>query len=290
MNTFINASVVGRMALAHLYESTIMLPLVTRDWENDFVNGVGDTITIRKPATFTAQDYNGSTISAQTITESSTTLVLNKHKDVSVRVTSKELALNIEDFSTQVVAPALEAISQAVDRDILACRDQITQAVGQFPTTQWEDPKVLIDARTVLSSSPNNVPLTDRYVVVGPRMSGEWLKNDLFNRVDASGDTVALREGSLGTRKFGFTPYESQNVLDNEGIAFHRTAITFASRPLPVPQGTVDSAITTYKGLGIRTVFGYDMNLKATIMSLDLLYGVKAIAPERAVILDGNPT
>lgn len=290
MNTFINASVVGRMALAHLYENTVMLPLVNRDWENDFVTGVGDTITIRTPAVLTASDYNGSTISAQTITETSQTLVMDKHKDVSVRVTSKELALNIVDFSSQVVAPAMEAISQAVDADLLALRSSVSQAVGQTPFTHWNDIKTLIDARTTLSRSPNNVPLEGRVVVVGPEMAGEWLKNDLVNRADASGDTVALQTASLGTRKFGFTPYESQNVTDNEGVAFHPSAFTFASRPLPVPQGTVDAAITNYKGLGLRTVFGYDMNLKSIIMSIDIIYGCKATAANRAVIIDGVPS
>lgn len=48
-----------------------------------------------------------------------TTVKLDRWRDFSVDVTSKELTLDIRDFSVQVVTPAMQAIAQAVDSDVL---------------------------------------------------------------------------------------------------------------------------------------------------------------------------
>lgn len=288
-NTFITSSVVAQAALAHLYNNTVMLPLTWRDFENEFVPGAGATINIRKPGVFTAGAYNGSTITVQNMTETSTTLVLNKHMDVSFRVTSLDLTLSIKDFSEQLLQPALEAHAQGIDDAIIAALDAgglgSVGGAGDLGES-WNDPRVLIDARTYLSERA--VPLTDRYAVVGPRMAGEWLKDDHWQRVDASGDAEALRNASMGLRKAGFEPVESQNITTNAGYAFHKTAVAFASRPLALPKGAADASIMNYKGVGLRVVFGYDMQLKSDVCSIDVLYGVKVLDSARAVMIDGT--
>ena len=45
---------------------------------------------------------------------------MDRFRDVTVNVSSKELTLDIKDFSEQVVTPAISAIAQAVDQDLLA--------------------------------------------------------------------------------------------------------------------------------------------------------------------------
>ena len=52
-NTFITMDMIAREALMILRKNAVMASLVHRDYSNDFVAGVGDTITIRKPATST---------------------------------------------------------------------------------------------------------------------------------------------------------------------------------------------------------------------------------------------
>lgn len=288
-NTFINATAVAQAALAHLYNNTVLLPLTWRDFEKEFVPGRGATINIRKPATFTAAAYNGSTITIQNATETSVPMTLDKHMDVSFAVTSADMTLKIEDFSAQLLAPALEAHAQKIDKDIIGALDAggLGSVGGSGDLSEpWYDPKVLIDARTYLSERA--VPLTDRYAVAGPRMAGEWLKSDQWMRVDASGDSEALRNASMGLRKAGFEPVESQNITTNAGYAFHKTAIAFASRPLALPRGAADAAILDYKGVGLRVVFGYDMQLKSDVCSVDVLYGVKVLDAARAVMIDGT--
>lgn len=295
-NNLLTPDVIAEAALATLYETTVMAGLVHRDYEDTFANAVGDTITIRKPATFVAMEYNRSAgITVQDANESGIAMSLNHFADVSFAVTSEDLTLKITDFSERLLAPAMEAIAQKVDRDLLALRSDITQQVGTTAGEEWDDPRVLIAAGRVLTQK--SVPLTGRSVVVGPTMGGEWLKDDLMNRADARGDTMGLQEASLGRRAFGFDPYETNNITQptpgtgisttEVGVAFHKTAFAMAVRPLALPRGAANAAIANYKGFGLRVIYGYDMDKKQDVVSIDCLYGTKTLDPNRAVIIRG---
>lgn len=298
-NTLLTSSVIAKAALANLYETCVMAALVHRDYEPEFVPKIGTTVTIRKPTTFTAQDFDRDAgIVVQNAIETSVPIVLDKHKDVSFAVTDLDLTLKVQDFSEQFIKPAMEAIVQAIDVDVLAERANIVQTVGAANgTTQGVDgtntyddtnPRVMIDADRVLNA--RNVPPSERYVVVGPNTKAKWLGDDLFNRADERGDTAGLRDASLGARVFGFDPYMSQNVsgANEESIAFHRTAIALCMRPLALPMGAKEAAIESYKGFGIRVVKDYDVSFKQDLISLDVLYGVKTLDANRAVVITNN--
>ncbi len=297
-NTFLTPDIIARAALATLYENCVMASLVHREYENEF-RQVGDTITVRKPTTFTAEEYNRANgITVQNATETGVPLTLNHFADVSFAVTSEDLTLNILDFQTQLLNPAMEAITQKIDRDILALRDDISQEVGVVAGDNqyaWSNPRVAIDARRVLTGQ--NVPSTERYLVTGPITTSRWLGDDLFNRADARGDTIGLQEANLGRRVFGFDPYETQNIdvpaqtsgnsTTEVGIAFHRTALALAFRPLELPRGAQNAAIANYKGFGLRVVYDYDIDQKQDVVSIDCLYGTKVLDANRAVLIKG---
>lgn len=295
-NTFLTPSVIARAALATLYENTLMASLVYRDYEADFAGRVGDTITIRKPPTFVAQEYvRADGITVQDATETGIPMTLNHFADVSFAVTSEEMTLEIADFSDYLLAPAMEAIAQKIDRDLLTLRDDITLEVGQTAGELWGNPRALIAAGRVLNQQ--KVPMSQRYAVAGPVTSAEWLKDDLLNRADARGDTVGLREASIGARLFGFDAYMTNNITvpaqtsgnstTEVGVAFHRTAFALAFRPLALPRGAQNAAIANYKGFGLRVTYDYDMDLKSDVVSVDCLYGVKTIDANRAVLIKG---
>jgi hypothetical protein len=307
-NTFLTPSIIAKQALANLYETTVMSQLVHRDYEQEFVSRVGDTISVRKPAVFVAQEFNRAAgIQIQNAEEGSIPVTLNHFADVSFAVTSEELTLEIEDFNTQLLAPAMEAISQKIDRDILSLRADIVQRVGKKDAPivgvtglgihDYDKPQVAIDARRVLNQ--RNVPSGDRHLVVGPEIEAKWLSDELFHRADARGDTDGLREASLGRRTFGFDAYQTQNIKaptgtpgagqpnTEIGVAFHRTAFALVTRPLVLPQGAANAAVESYKGFGVRVVMDYDISKKQDVVSIDTLYGVKTLDPNRAVLIHG---
>jgi hypothetical protein len=225
---------------------------------------------------------------------------------VSFAVTSEDLTLNILDFGEQLLNPAMEAITQKIDRDLIAQSvADVTQEVGVVGGTNpplpganeyaWDNPRVLIDAGRVLTQ--RNVPPTNRRAVIGPITQAAWLGDDLFNRADARGDTEGLREANLGRRVFGFDPYVTQNATPPSttsgasstevGVAFHSTAIALAFRPLSLPRGAQNAAIANYKGFGLRVVYDYDIDKKQDVVSIDCLYGIKVVDPNRAVLIKG---
>ena len=65
-------------------------------------------------------------------------------------------------------------------------------------------------------------------------------------------------------------------------LVFHPDAFAFITRPLQAPAG-VESYVTTYNGISLRVVRGYDMKYKREMLSMDVLYAFKTIYPELAV-------
>ena len=47
--------------------------------------------------------------------------------------------------------------------------------------------------------------------------------------------------------------------------------------------GGASSYVTSFEGIALRVTAGYDISTKKEILSIDTLYGVKAVYPELAV-------
>lgn len=67
-----------------------------------------------------------------------------------------------------------------------------------------------------------------------------------------------------------------------QNLVFHENAFAFVTRPLSTPAG-VESYVTSYNGISLRVVRGYDMTYKKEMLSMDVLYGYKTMYPELAV-------
>ncbi|MET7772426.1 P22 phage major capsid protein family protein [Nocardia sp. NPDC005366] len=302
-NIFLTPDVLARRSLANLYELTVMLPLVYRDISSDFgPQKVGNTVNVKRPPRFEATTFDRERgIVIQDTTESKIPVVLDTIADVSVEVTSEELSLDIENFDEQILRPAMEAISQKVDRDLLALRAAITQQAGTDPygtgtDLLWENPENLIEAGRLLDIQ--SVPAPGRRAVIGPTTKARWLGKPLLLHADKSDSTAALRQGSIGQQIVGFDTFWSQNVgqpnpvprpgdpTTEVGVAFHATAFAFASAPMELPPGA-EVYTVQYKGLSMRVAMDYDIRHKTTVISVDTLYGVTCLDPDRAVLLQG---
>jgi len=294
-NTLLTPNLIARVGLATLYNTTVLAGLVWRDFDPDFTGKQGDTITVRKPAVFEAQDFNRATgIVLQDAAEEGVPVALDHIADVSFPVTSEELSLSIDDFSARLLTPAMEAITQAVDAALAAALVDASNDTGGGGTVTMDTKgsDAMLKAREVLTR--NKLPTTQRYGVLSPEGTTVALSDPLFVEADKSGSTDALREASVG-RVFGIDTYESQafgagpgDVGTADGVAFHRTAVTLASRAMQAPLGAASSqvAIESYKGLTLRVVYDYDIKYKQDVVSVDFLYGIAKTRVEGAVALD----
>lgn len=272
-------------SLENLYNNIVMAGLVHRDFEN-IPAAKGNIINTRKPGTFVANDM-GSTITVQDATAANVAVTLNKWKEVSFELSDKDLTLAMADLVPIYVAPAMEAIAQQIDKDLLALYADVSTSVGTAGTDASK--ATVVAARKALNEQ--KVPFNNRRLVLSAKDESALIALPEFSSAEKVGDDgTAMREASLG-RIFGLDTFLDQNVPLVAGtpnttynMAFHRNAFALVTRPLEMPrtQG-VNAAVVNYKGLGLRAMVGYDINKKAHVVSIDILYGVKTLNADLAV-------
>ena len=212
-NTFLTPEVVAKEALMVLTSNLVMADLVHRDYAEELVS-VGDTVSIRKPAKFVAKNFTG-TAEAQDITEGSVSVKLDRFRDVTVAVTSKQMSLDIEDFSQQVVEPAMQAIAQAIDQDILAV------AVSKAGMTQpgTKDAADLSDIAALAKHlDMAKAPIQNRSLVLHPEHKYRYALTENLSNVSYAGDNETLRDALLG-KVYTLDTYMDQNAPDSAAAA-----------------------------------------------------------------------
>ena len=208
-NVFLTPEVVAKEALMVLTGNLVMADLVHRDYADEFV-AVGDTVSIRKPARFTAKNFTGTTES-QDITEAGVPVKLDRFRDVTVAVTSKQMALDIADFSKQVVEPAMQAIAQAIDEDLLA----VGVSRAGFIREGDKDASDLSDLAALAKQLDlQKAPAADRALVLHPEHKYRYALTDNLSAVSYSGDNQCLRDALLG-RIYTLDTYMDQNAPDS---------------------------------------------------------------------------
>lgn len=310
MPTLLTMDRIASRALATLVNKSVLIGLVSRDYDAAFAGKQGDTVNVRVPLTFTSTRFNRATgIVLQDPEETSFPVVLDEIADVSFAVTAEDLTLTIDDFQTKLLDPAMQAILEQVEGDLIeALVDAANQTAnpsgdyvekqdggGVVTSADADHPsKVLIPAKVKLNRA--KMPTINRFAVFSPEASGEVIGDPTMHEADKRGSTDGLIEAAIG-RKFGFDSYESNylgfgagDAGQADGVAFHRDAITLATRTLALPLGKTgaQAAVANYMGLGLRIVYDYDQTYKQDVASIDFMYGVRAIRPQGAVELDLN--
>lgn len=237
-NTFLTPSIIAKEAMMQLKNNIVMANLVHRDYSNEFVSGVGNTVTIRKPATFEAKEFDRTAgIQIQDATEGSETVVLDKLLDVSFEVTAEQLTLDIQDFSEQLLTPAMQSFANKIDQYLLGLYKDIPDyygTAGTVPSAVGD----ITNTRMVLNT--NKAPFESRNLVLDPVSENSFLQIPGFYEADKVGDSgTALREASLG-RKFGFDIFTDQN------IASHTKGTLAADEGTLKVKGSVIAGVTQF--------------------------------------------
>lgn len=206
MNKILTPEIIAKEALMQLEANLVMAGLVHRDYSKEFVN-VGDTITIRKPAKFVAKNFLGQ-VEEQDLSEGSVPVKMDRYRDITVPITSKEMTLSIQDFSEQVVKPAMSAIATAVDEDCLAVG--IQKAKNKVAISSTPAIKDLANVGKALDKA--NAPRdNNRNLVLGVDSTYKYNTLAEFTDVSASGSSEALRNATIG-KAYTMNTYMSQNA------------------------------------------------------------------------------
>lgn len=277
-NSFLTSKEIARQALPILENNLVMAGLVYRSLDSTFAKK-GDTIQVRKPTSFTANEFDGDlTGEFQDITETSVEVQLSKISSVDVEVTSKELTLEVSDFNKQIVEPAMAALAQKIDYDLTELYKDIPYYYGTSGATP-DELQDISQTRKILNE--NKVPMKDRRLVIDPEADASFNVLDVFAKVDASGSTEGLKEASLG-RKLGMDLYMDQNIRTH-------TAGTFTAVTTPLTNGSIAADATTLTidgGAGTETLLVGDL---ITIGSENFTVTANATASSGAISVSVYP-
>jgi hypothetical protein len=238
-------------ALMHLEDSLVITNLTAKDKTSDFntrPNGysVGDTVRIKTRPEYEVKDFS-TTIETQDVRESTRNMTVEKHFDVSVAVTAKEKALDLESFSEQVIIPAAYALAEKCDTYV---GTKILNASGLYASDTLFDTAADM-ALSRKAATLQQLELNGRYCLVDLDLEAKLLGADYFstwNQRGADGQTV-FTNAMMG-RAMGMDFYSS---------------IAFPTDVSAVTQGNGTS--TTDNGGGANNLIG------DTTLTIDALTG-----------------
>jgi hypothetical protein len=210
--------------------------VVNRDYEGE-ITQAGDTVRITSISDPTVATYtpNVTSVTPEELTDAQRTLVVDQ---------AKYFAFFVDDVDARQAKG--NVIPDAMSRAAYKLRDQADQFVAALytgaqsanqlgtvaVTTATIAETQLVQLKVKLDEA--NVPTEGRFVTVPPWFHGLLLLSDHFVRLDASGTTEALRNGTVG-RAFGFDVLVSNNAPlvtgdDYAVMAGVDMAITFAEQ------------------------------------------------------------
>lgn len=305
-NTFVKSQKITAMALGLLQREIILPALVWTDATkpSDWVGNAGDTVSIRVPARTTARtrtlrgarpsaSEGDGIIQMDNLVETKVDVTLDQAIYSAVPTTDEEETLDIVSYADQILTPMVRAVAEGAENKIAKVMQNATYAHTVTISAADTFPG-FVDARRYLNDE--HVPMSDRIVVVGSALEAALLKDDHFNRFDASGSDSALRDATIG-RIAGFPQVVvSQALNPDEGYAFHRTAFSAVMVAPKVPQGASYGSTLSRNGLSLRWIKDYDFRNAQDRSMVDLYMGCSAIidGPEsnetQTVTITGTPT
>lgn len=150
-STLLTISTITREAAMVLENNLTFTKGVNREYDDKFaVQGakVGDTVNVRKPPRYVGR--TGQAIQIENSTETSVPVTLTTQFGVDIAFTSKDLLLNIDDFSKRFIKPAMAVVSNKIDRDGLMLYQTVFNATGT-PGTPPTDLSTFLDANAKLA-------------------------------------------------------------------------------------------------------------------------------------------
>ena len=198
-------TIITKESLVILENNLVAANRVNRKFENQFVK-IGNSLTIRKPNRFTVA--SGAGLAVQDIAEPSVSITINQQKHVDFQFTSQDLTLTVEEFSERYLKPAMAALANRVDFDVL----QNFSAISNFVGTPGTTPNFFSTSVQLVGQrhDENAAPQDNRTLVMNP--AAYWsIANSLTGSFVMPTAKDALVKGYLATIG-NYEVYLDQNI------------------------------------------------------------------------------
>jgi len=204
-NTLLTPTAVTREALRILHQKLNFVGSVNRQYDSSFAKSgakIGDSLKIRLPNQYVVR--SGATLSTQDTTESSETLQVATQKGVDLNFTSVDLTMDLDDFSSRIIEPAMAVLAANIEADALSMYKDVYNEVSDVGAAITyrdflEGRKVMQDSLVPEGKRTALLNTTDQLEIVDAVKS-------LFN--DQKQVSKQYREGYMG-RAVGFDFAES---------------------------------------------------------------------------------
>jgi len=272
-NSILTPTMITRKALDVLHQKLNFVGNVNTQYDDSFAQDgakIGTSLNIRMPSKYTVR--TGATLSAQDHTERSTPLTVNSQYGVDVSFTTKELTMELDDFSDRIVEPAMAQLAAKIEGDAFSAAYKLVSNYTNASTNGLLTYKRFQQGGANITNELG--PMSNRCACLSPDSQVEF--NDAVKGLFQASENIRrqYREGMMG-RTAGFDVYE--NTL----VPSHTTGTLAGS---PVTNGTaLGTATTTQNTWSSQTALSIDgATSGTTILAGDIitLDGVYDVHPE----------
>ena len=279
-------------ALPALVSNLVMGNLINRDYEPTLAHS-GDTVNVPIPPTLVANNIaEGGTVQTQNPNLGNAQIVLNTHAEATFQIPDVTKVLAVPDLLKLYMQPAVVAIAERIESDILTLYSQFTSntPIGTAGIALTE---ASVDAAETALFQAKVPAAASKYLVVDPTTYSALRQIPRFSEYYTAGKAGlrALVDGAVGKIKDFFVfrsqlvPKTGSGPVNTHNLAFTRNAVGLVVRRLPQPlPGT--GAIAEYAEMGnfgIRVVMSYQPNTLAQQFTVDVLYGTAVLRNSFAV-------
>lgn len=130
-NTNLTPTMLTRESLRVLHQKLNFVGTIDRQYDSQFAKSgakIGDTLQIRLPNQFTVR--TGRAIDVQDVTSTKVDLQVQTQKGVDMSFTSEELTMDIDDFSSRYIEPAMSVLAASIEADVMSVYKDVYNEVS----------------------------------------------------------------------------------------------------------------------------------------------------------------
>lgn len=239
-NALLTPSMITREALRLFKNTNLFLRTVDMQYDDSFAQKgakIGDTLRIRLPNDYTVR--TGKVATPQNTNEKQVNLTVSSQKGVDVAFSSAERALSLDDYSSRILLPAMNALAGGIAIDLMTAVESFSNltfkgrntadSTGTIVTPDsaaWLDAGALLD----LTSTPRVNSKGMRKAILDPRTQARTVDqmSGLFNNVQKIGDQ--FKSGEMGVNTLGMDWGMDQTVLKHTNGTYTAGAVAGAGQ------------------------------------------------------------
>lgn len=250
-NTLLTPTAVTREALRILHQKLNFIGTINRQYDDSFAQSgakIGDSLKIRLPNQYTVR--TGRVIDVQDTTESSVTLQVATQKGVDMAFTSRDLTLDLDDFSERILDPAMSVLAANIEYDAMSMYKDVWNEVSDVGAS--------VSLTNILQASQK---LTDSLAPISPRCLNLNTQDNIdlvdsmktyFN--DQTKLSKNFREGMVANQFMGF-----KDVYQNTLWPIHTTGSDDGTGDHKVNGANQTGSAITHNSAGAGTLLKGDI-------------------------------